>query len=71
MKSLVQVTQLAAPGPGPEPAQSKEQKRLYADIGSVFGLKRPFRVTEPGRRGSGSKTPHKLPGLRAEQVKRR
>lgn len=71
MKSLVQGAQLAALGPGPEPTPSKEQKPLCADISSVFGLKRPFRVTEPGRRGSGSKTPHKLLGLRAEQVKRR
>lgn len=71
VQSLVQGAQLAGLGPGPEPAQSKEQELLYADIGSVFGLKRPFRVTEPGRHGSGSKTPHQLPGLRAEQVKRR
>lgn len=70
MKSLVQVTQLAVLGWAWSPLV-KEQKLLCADISSVFGLKRPFRVAEPGRCGSGSKTPHELPGLRAEQVKRR
>lgn len=29
------------------------------------------RVAEPGRRGSGSEMPSELPGLHAEQVKRR
>lgn len=71
VKPLVQVTQPAALGPGLEPTQPGEQKLLCADVGSAFGSERPLCAAEPGRRGSGSEMPHALPGLRAEQVKRR